>query len=363
MGTGKSTLVKFIIDALDVEPSKVAYAAYTGKAAEVLRRKGNPNAMTLHKLLYDSIPKPGGGFFRKPKTSLEYSIVVVDEVSMVPKSMLDILCKYRVYIIFLGDPFQLPQIDKGEEHDLLDHPHIFLDEIMRQAAESEIIQLTLSIREQKPISFTKGNEVIVMPKKELVTGCYNWADQIICATNKTRIDVNNQMRKMLGYEGLPQDGEKMICLRNYWDDFSEDGHASLVNGMTGIIKNPFESFRMAPYYVKMKDHRLENVTADFVTDDGNTFNSVEMDKKMIETGEKCVDWRESYALGKLRQKIGDIVPREFDYGYCITCHKSQGSEWDKVLVLEESFPTVKIEHARWLYTAATRAASRLVLVR
>ena len=98
VGTGKSTLVKFIIDAIDVEPSKVAYASYTGKAAEVLRKKGNPNAMTLHRLLYDSFPREGGGFYRKPKLCLEYTIVVVDEVSMVPKSMIDLLMKHKVYI-------------------------------------------------------------------------------------------------------------------------------------------------------------------------------------------------------------------------------------------------------------------------
>ena len=104
-GTGKSTLVKFIIEALNVEPSKVAYAAFTGKAAEVLRKKGNPNALTLHKLLYDHIPKPNGGFIRKPKVALEYKIIVVDEVSLVPKSMIDILLRHNVYVIFLGDPF------------------------------------------------------------------------------------------------------------------------------------------------------------------------------------------------------------------------------------------------------------------
>ena len=145
-GTGKSTLVKFIISALDVEESKVAYAAYTGKAAEVLRKKGNPNAMTLHRLLYDSIPRPAGGFYRKPKTKLDYTIVVVDEVSMVPKSMIDLLLAHKVYVIFLGDPFQLPQIDKKEAHTLLDKPHIFLDEVMRQAAESDILQPTMKMR-------------------------------------------------------------------------------------------------------------------------------------------------------------------------------------------------------------------------
>ena len=88
-----------------------------------------------------------------------------------------------------------------------------------------------------------------------------------------------------------------------------------------------------------------------------------MDKHMIETGEKCIDWKEAYALGKLIPRIGDIVPREFAFGYAITCHKSQGSEFDKVTVVEESFPFDRVEHARWLYTACTRAAQKLVLVR
>jgi exodeoxyribonuclease-5 len=362
-GTGKSTLVKFIIEALNASPQRVAYACFTGKAAEVLRKKGNPNAMTLHRLLYDSIPRPGGGFFRKPKMVLDYDIVVVDEVSMVPKSMIDMLLKHKVYVIFLGDPFQLPQIDKNESHDLLEHPHIFLDEVMRQAAESEIIRLTMKIRNREEIHFEQGNEVIVIPKGELVTGHMTWADQIICATNLSRIALNKQMRELLGFSGLPQNGDRMICLRNYWEDFSDSGESPLVNGTTGIIQNPFPSFRIAPYYVNMKEHRMDTIVGNFIADGGETYSNVEMDKHMIETGEKCIDWRESYALGKLRLRLGDIVPREFAFGYAITAWKAQGSEWDKVLVIEEKFPFDKETHAKCLYTCCTRASEKLVLAR
>ena len=362
-GTGKSTLVKFAIAALGVEDSKVAYATYTGKAAEVLRKKGNMGACTLHKLLYDHRPLPSGGFWRLPKTALDVTIVVVDEVSMVPKSMVDLLLKHKVYVIFLGDPFQLPQIDKNEENHLLEHPHVFLDEIMRQAAESEIIQLTMKIRGGEPIDFTKGKEVIILPQKELTTGCLTWADQIIVATNATRQTINGQVREILGYQGLPQDGERMICLRNYWDDFNDNGDA-LVNGTTGIIKNPFESFRRIPKFIKNDRHDLPIIQCDFYADGSNTpFNSVEMDKDMITKGEPCIDWRVSYQLGKLKDKYGELRPKEFAFAYAITGHKSQGSEWDKVLVIEERFPFDKTEHARWLYTTCTRAASRLVLVR
>ena len=361
-GTGKSTLVRFIIDALDVDEDKVAYATYTGKAAEVLRKKGNPNAMTLHRLLYDSIPRQGGGFIRIPKKQLDYDIVVVDEVSMVPKTMVDMLLAHRVYILFLGDPGQLPQIDKKETHNLLDHPHVFLDEVMRQAAESEIIQLTMKIRNGEDIPFMHGKEVIVAPKAELVTGHLTWADIIICATNKTRHNMNRQKRELLGYSGVLQTGERIIVKRNYWEDCDEDGNA-LVNGTVGTVANPYESFVRIPSYVKNDRRDLPLIGCIFTPDGGKSFDTFEIDKDYLLKEEPCVDWRVSYQLGKLKPKIGDILPKQATYGYALTCHAAQGSEFDKVLVIEESFPFDKTEHQRWLYTAATRAAEKLVLVR
>ena len=361
-GTGKSTLVRFIIDALDVDEDKVAYATYTGKAAEVLRKKGNPNAMTLHRLLYDSIPRQGGGFIRIPKKQLDYDIVVVDEVSMVPKTMVDMLLAHRVYILFLGDPGQLPQIDKKEAHNLLDHPHVFLDEVMRQAVESEIIQLTMKIRNGEDIPFMHGKEVIVAPKAELVTGHLIWADIIICATNKTRHNMNRQKRELLGYSGVLQTGERIIVKRNYWEDCDEDGNA-LVNGTVGTVANPYESFVRIPSYVKNDRRDLPLVGCIFTPDGGKSFDTFEIDKDYLLKEEPCVDWRVSYQLGKLKPKIGDILPKQATYGYALTCHAAQGSEFDKVLVIEESFPFDKVEHRRWLYTAATRAADKLVLVR
>lgn len=111
VGSGKTTLVKFIINALQqygVDPEvDVCYAAFTGKATQVLQKKGNPNTSTLHKLLYKSIPKQTGGYIRIPKKrgEINYKIVVVDEVSMAPKTLIDLLFKHNCYIICLGDPF------------------------------------------------------------------------------------------------------------------------------------------------------------------------------------------------------------------------------------------------------------------
>ena len=361
-GSGKSTLVRFIIEAMDIEEDRVAYATFTGKAAEVLRKKGNPNAMTLHRLLYESIPRKDGGFFRKPKMRLDYDVVVVDECSMVPKSMIDMLMSHRIFIIFLGDPGQLPMIDKNESHDLLDHPHIFLDQIMRQAAESEIIQLTMKIREGEEISNMHGKEVIIIPHAELVTGHLTWADVILTATNATRHNINNQVRQLKGFSGKLQDGEKIIFKRNYWDDWNEDGDA-LVNGTIGIVKNPFESFVRIPYYIKNDRHDLPNMICDFVPECGSPFNSVSIDQDFLLKETPCVDWKVAYQLGKLKQKIGDILPKQATYGYSITVHAAQGSQWSKVLVLEENFPFSREEHKRWLYTACTRPVEKLVLVR
>ena len=362
-GTGKSTLVRFIIDAIDVDEDDVCYCAFTGKAAEVLRKKGNKNVCTLHKLLYDHFPKPNGGFFRKPKLFLDYKIIVVDEVSMAPKSLMEMLFNHRVYVICLGDPFQLPPIDKDEDNHLLDHPHIFLDEIMRQEAESEIIQLTMKIRNQEPIDYFKGQEVMVIPYSQLNTGTLQWGDQILTATNAKRISINDQMRALAGRSEEPVDGDKIICLRNYWEDFSQDGDP-LINGTIGILKNSFQTWREIPPIVKSRIKKFDILVGDVtIPETEDIYSMVEMDYKMITTGEKCCDWKLSYKLGKLRNKYGEMVPKEFAYAYAVTGHKAQGSEWPQVVVLEEKFPFDKIEHARWLYTCCTRSSKKLVLVR
>jgi exodeoxyribonuclease-5 len=363
-GTGKSTLVRFIIEALGVDEKRVAYAAFTGKAAEVLRKKGNKNACTLHKLLYDHFPKPAGGFFRKPKPKIDYDVVVVDEVSMAPKALMELLLKHKCYVICLGDPFQIPPIDKDEDNHLLDHPHIFLDEVMRQAQESEIIRLTMDIRAGKEIPFNdKGKEVLVLPRQELTTGMLTWADQVLVGTNATRLAINNQMRSLYGFEGGPQEGEKVICLRNYWETISED-EQPLVNGTIGYLKNSFTNFLKIPAYVTGgRLSQIDTVMGDFCSDDGVTeFKNLTMDKKMILEGEPTLNWKEAWKLSN-NKKYMNSLPLSFTYGYAITAHKSQGSEWDNVLVIEEGFPFDKEEHKRWLYTACTRAAKKLVIIR
>lgn len=358
-GTGKSTLIKFIIAALDIDPEDVCYVAYTGKAAKVLKEKGCLNAMTAHRLLYTSLPRNDGTFYHKIKRPLDhyYKIIVVDEISMLPKEMWELLLSHRIHVLCLGDPFQLPPI--GEDNGVLAKPHIFLDEIMRQAEESEIIRLTMSIRDGKPLELFKGNEVQVIDQKDIIGGMYGWADQILVAKNLTRRIINNQMRKMIfdTEDTTPRIGDKIICLRNDWDHPSAAGDV-LVNGTTGVLDN----IRINEHHPILKPMMV----ADFLSDDYNDkdlefspvdlyFRNVNMDYKLLTTGEETVTKDNFKTFPKIWR------PQVFDYAYAVTTHKAQGSEYDKVLVFEEYLKGG--DHARWLYTAATRAKEKLVIVR
>lgn len=359
-GTGKSTLVKFIIAALNVAPENVAYVTFTGKAASVLRHKGCPNAMTAHKLLYYSKRLPNGKFVFTPRTSLEgeYKVIVVDEISMLPKELWELLLRHKVYIIACGDPFQLPPINKNADNHVLDTPHIFLDEIMRQAEESEIIRLTMNIREGKPIQYQRGNEVQVVSPDDVVSGMYDWADQIICATNKKRLDINTYMRAAAGRGELPEDGDKIIACRNCWDIIDTTGENALVNGTIGYLDGLAFGTQEYPIY---GFPTVPVIRTGLRTDDGG-FDEIMLDQQALMTGKKFLTPEQEYQIYR-RASLKGLEPIEFNYGYAITCHRAQGSEWEKVLVFEENFPFDKDEHARWLYTACTRPSEKLVLVR
>lgn len=359
-GTGKSTLVKYIVQALHTNPDKICYAAYTGKACQVLLSKGNKNVTTLHKLLYKNIQQRDGSYLRVPKESLDYSIVIADECSMIPNKFVELLLLHNVFVIFLGDPFQLKPIsDDGDNH-LLDHPDVFLDQIMRQAEDNEIIQLSMKIRNYEPVDYYVGKDAIVLPKEDLTTGHMLWADQILCATNKTRTNLNMQMRDLLGHHGAPGDGDKVICVKNDWDRMAKNDDP-LVNGTIGYIKNTFETTQNYPAYL-FPLKQIKILGANFVSDTGADFGNLLMDRDMILYGRASIDPPSQYKI-RNNKKYRHTLPQEFLYGYAITTHKAQGSQWDKILLIEENFPFDKEEHARWLYTGVTRAISKIVLVR
>jgi exodeoxyribonuclease-5 len=280
---------------------------------------------------------------------------------MLPKTMWERLLTHRVHVIAMGDPFQLPPIDTDSDNHVLDKPHVFLDEIMRQAAESEIIRLSMHIREGKPISEFKasGQQVLIYRPDELVTGMYEWADQIICATNATRNQINMDMRNIKGFGPEPAVGDKIISLRNQWEFFSNGSDPSpLTNGSIGTISNTDLKSVWVPKYINSKP--VDFLYTTMVDENGDRFDYIPVDYKALTTGTKALTGQQEYQMRKLK-KCPD-PPFEFSYAYAITCHKAQGSEWPNILVFEERFPFDKEDHARWLYTAVTRAENKLVLV-
>lgn len=351
-GVGKSTLVQYIIDALNLSEDDVAYATLTGKAALVLRNKGCKNAVTLHKLLY--IPKK-----IKDSTEIEFiprdvlenrpKLIVVDEASMVSEEIFSLLLSHKVHVVFLGDSFQLPAISASAN--ILDKPHVTLTEITRQALDSPIIRLSMDIRDGKALYYGGPKEARIMPKEKVYDRLLLGADIILCGKNATRHEINKSVRKLKWgdkYQDGPLNGDTLICLQNYWRITDENDETPLVNGMIGTVSN-----------ISISETKLlkPKLTAKFVNETGESFSKakINIDYQMLTKHEPTVNdsnWRNFYKVQK---------PLLFDYASCITTHKSQGSQWEKVLVFSEVMGD-KEYYYRWLYTSITRASERCVVV-
>lgn len=323
-GTGKTTIVNQAIEALELEEDKVAFATFTGKAASVLTQKGC-KCVTIHRLVYNTTMNSDGTFRRHLKTAEELEhleLIVIDEISMVNLELWNILVSFGIPIVTLGDPGQLPPV--GKDNGLMSTCHVFLDEIHRQAADNPIIKLSMMARNNEPIGYgTYGDTCIVIPKAKLKGRSLLNADQIICGYNKTRQTMNANMRKMLGHEGdYPVIDDKIICLMNKWN-IEVDGYP-LINGTIATV-------------TKAKEMQL-SFKPDFCE---NAFTNLD-----------CT-------FDTTPEKNNPQIP--IDFGYAITCHKSQGSEFNRVIVFEEVLK--KETHAKWLYTAITRASEKLIIVR
>lgn len=363
-GTGKTTLAKHLAAQA---PGAVVFAAYTGKAASVMRKSGCWDATTIHSLIYfvqqksnrrlvemqlelsklddseenrrtreiltvsiqaekERVKQPG--FVLNPDAEIRYAdLIVIDECSMVSAEMAHDLLSFNVPVLALGDPAQLPPVH-GKSFFVDHEPDFLLTEIHRQARDNPIVHLATRVRNGQKLEYGTYGESRVVNKKNY-TPDWTRDAQVLVGLNKTRIRGNARIRRALGREGdLPVIDDKLVCIRN-------DHRAGLLNGTLWSVDHVGED----------KGDRLEL----FISNDEGK-------------DAKCVDALKCHFLGEEAPPHAWRTANEFTFGYALTVHKSQGSSWPEVLVVDESYKFPKAQRRSHLYTALTRASEVTTIV-
>lgn len=364
-GTGKTTIAKSIAENVG---GNVIFAAFTGKAALVLNSKGCYGARTIHSLIYiprakcsenltkirekmeaekdeDILRELRAEFveesdnLKRPAFNLnldselrDADLLILDEVSMVDMQIGQDLESFGCPILALGDPAQLPPV-RGSGYFTNEQPDYLLEEIHRQDEGSTILCLATAVRAGRTLAYRDDEDARVVPKGTCSTADMAEFDQIICGTNKVRRAINRRIREQLGFESpLPEIGDRLICLRN-------DSDSGLLNGSQWDVCGVQDD---------IDGEKLILSIAAAGDEDAYTFE---------------VTAHKNYFLGT-EDEIShyDIRTAQcFDFSYAITCHKSQGSSWPNVCVINES-GVFRHDAARWLYTACTRASERLTII-
>jgi exodeoxyribonuclease-5 len=343
-GTGKTTLARYFAEHVDGE---VLFAAFTGKAAQVLRARGAKNARTIHSLIYrpkgeeEVSDEETGKTTVSPLFSLnrqsplaQAALIIIDECSMVDEALGRDLMSFGTPILVLGDPGQLPPISGGgffTEHE----PDILLTEIHRQARDNPIIDLAMQVREGREIMHGDYGTAQVIGKNDVDRDMVLEADQVLVGINRTRRRYNQRLRELKGFDQTyPQAGDKLVCLRN-------DPAKGLLNGsLWQVMTSSKETVKPGiNLLVRPEDDDMDRGSA-----------KIKLLKSAFDDPDLEVPWQ-------TKKRYDD-----FDYGYALTVHKAQGSQWNSVVLFDESF-AFRDSRERWLYTAITRAAERLVIVR
>ena len=354
-GSGKSTVISLIAKKID---KNVAFACYTGKAANVLKNKLDQAKVeysycgTLHGLMYIPIVdtktlKVSG--WRK-RAFIDEDLIIIDEASMVSEKIFNDLRIYKKKILAVGDFAQLPPIKC--DFNLMDNPQLTLKQIHRQATGNPIIKLSAMVRQAQDFSnFTCDDDRVRFLNKnsyeldEFVDNMFkdpnNRLDSaILCYFNKSRVRYNGVCRKLIGHtDDIPMKDDVVICLKNEGID-----ELRVFNGMRGMVnycsdydKSRYDSLIQFPY---------------------DNINISELINRQQFNMEKTISSPFDIKL-KSWEKVGML----FDYGYALTVHKSQGSQFDNVVVfVEQSKHSTDDMFRRWLYTAVTRSSNKLVLV-
>jgi exodeoxyribonuclease-5 len=346
-GTGKTTMA---IEIARRAGGKVVYGAFTGKAAAVMRQKGCTDADTIDHLIYqpklkttcaraqpcanpDACGSSGSrcrwrrerfvGRELRPDALAKVRLVIIDECSMVDEEMARDLLSFGVPILVLGDPAQLPPI-YGRGYFTNGEPDVMLTEVHRQAFGSPIIDLASRVRRGKPCMRGRYGDSAVVTDMWIPEMLEH--DQIIVGTNALHHALNEECRQHLGFNSaLPEPGEKVLCLKN-------NRRLGLRNGTLWTV-------------VAVKGENRGFVDLVVQDDEGEEVEvSAPVDGFMLPDGNGA-----------------ELPGQPFAFGYCITAHKAQGSQWDSVCVVDES-RSFRSQRWRWLYTAITRAAKRVTVV-
>src|SRR5258705_6689659 len=213
-GTGKTTLARHIADAVDGE---VKFAAFTGKAALVMRNQGRDNASTIHSLIYrareSGVEQPSFELWDDAPAS-KAKLIVIDECSMVDAELGRDLMSFECPLLVLGDPAQLPPIQGGGFFTDCE-PDAMLTEVHRQAQNDPIVRMSMDGREGRKLDIGRYGESEVVSRAELDPDRVMSADQVLVGRNNTRRSYNMRGRQKQNIEDpVPGAGGKRGCLRN-----------------------------------------------------------------------------------------------------------------------------------------------------
>jgi ATP-dependent exoDNAse (exonuclease V) alpha subunit len=379
-GTGKTTLISKLRNSLDSN-IRIAFCAYTGKASSVLRSKLNvvgferfPNDYvgTIHSLIYEPVIDEMSGeiidWALKP--TLDYDFIILDEASMIGEDLFRDLKSYNLPILAIGDHGQLPPIEG--KLNLMENPYIRLEKIHRFAEQDALIQISMLAREQGYIPpGTYSDTVIKVPRNHSLINKFiqeseNFEDTaILCGFNKTRVSVNKRIRGWLQHTSkFPSCGERVICLKNN----KNAKKCPIYNGILGTVE----------YTENHSNYLTMRVTIDGEPEkykgkiSPGVFNAEKPElndfiyEEVDESANNDDEIISRFMSGKSsrRKKKKKRYLDCFDFGYSLTVHKSQGSEWDRVMVIEQPCDYWSGDKwNKWLYTAVTRSRRELLIVR
>ena len=417
-GTGKTTVISTIVNNLQEIDKKYVLLAPTGRAAKVIANYSDKPAFTIHKKIYFPKKSSGGGvsFVLQPNKH-KNTIFIVDEASMISDtnsdsklyengSLLDDLISY-VYsgtnckMILLGDTAQLPPVNLEVSpaldintlslHYNKEVEHIELDEVMRQEEDSGILFNATELRELLKDSFITDFQFDVRKFKDIVRLIegYDIQDAIhssysnysiedtafIVRSNKRANQYNEQIRtKILDKESELSSGDFLMVVKNNYFWLKDSDEAGFIaNGDIIEVLEIFKiqelyGFKFAKVKIRMVDYPkqipFETVLLLDTIKSESPSLSYEESNRLYE--EVMKDYESETTKYKKFQKVKAneyFNGLQVKFSYAITCHKSQGGQWNTVFIEQPYLPNgVDRDYIRWLYTAMTRAKNKLYLI-